>query len=89
MLLGAAALAMGLMAGLFFAFDVSVMPGLAKADDRTYATAMQNFNSVIDSSGLFGLVFVGTLAVTAWVVFRAFRKGQRAMGQWRPPQQTS
>ncbi|WP_229848455.1 anthrone oxygenase family protein [Streptomyces melanogenes] len=81
-LLGAAALAMGLMAGLFFAFDVSVMPGLAKTDDRTYATAMQNFNSVIDGSGPFVLVFVGALAVTAWAAFRAFRKGQRAMGQW-------
>ncbi|MFI1103931.1 DUF1772 domain-containing protein [Streptomyces melanogenes] len=81
-LLGAAALSMGLMAGLFFAFDVSVMPGLAKADDRTYATAMQNFNSVIDGSGPFVLVFLGALAVTAWAAFRAFRKGQRAMGQW-------
>ena len=81
-LLGAAALAMGLMAGLFFAFDISVMPGLAKADDRTYATAMQNFNSVIDGSGPVVLVFVGALVVTAWAAFRAFRKGQRAMGQW-------
>ncbi len=29
-----ATIAMGLMAGLFFAFDVSVMPGLAAGDDR-------------------------------------------------------
>ncbi|MEU4345906.1 DUF1772 domain-containing protein [Streptomyces sp. NPDC023838] len=81
-LLGAAALTMGLMAGLFFAFDVSVMPGLGKADDRTYATAMQNFNSVIDGSGLFALVFIGALAVTTWVAVRAFRKGRRTMGWW-------
>lgn len=81
-LLGAAALTMGLMAGLFFAFDISVMPGLAKADDRTYATAMQNFNSVIDSSGPFALIFVGAPAVTAWATVRAFRKGRREMGWW-------
>ncbi|MFD9484062.1 DUF1772 domain-containing protein [Streptomyces sp. NPDC059991] len=81
-LLGAAALTTGLMAGLFFAFDVSVMPGLAKADDRTYATAMQNFNSVIDNSGPFALIFVGAPAVTAWATVRAFRKGRREMGWW-------
>lgn len=82
LLLGAAAVAMGLMAGLFFAFDVSVMPGLARGDDRTYATAMRNINAVIDGSGPFVLVFLGTPAVTAWAAFRAFRKGQRAMGWW-------
>lgn len=82
LLLGAAAVTMGLMAGLFFAFDVSVMPGLAKGDERTYATAMQNLNSVIDSSGPFALVFVGTLVVTAWAAFRAFRKGRRETGVW-------
>ncbi|MEU6009704.1 hypothetical protein [Streptomyces sp. NPDC047453] len=43
---------MGPMAGLFFAFDVSVMPGLNSTSDRTFATAMQNFNSVLSSSPL-------------------------------------
>lgn len=81
-LLGAAAVAMGLMAGLFFAFDVSVMPGLARGDDRTYATAMGNINAVIDGSGPFALVFLGALVVTGWAAFRAFRKGQRTMGWW-------
>ncbi|MFK8907686.1 DUF1772 domain-containing protein [Streptomyces sp. YS-3] len=81
-LLGVAALAMGLMAGLFFAFDVSVMPGLARGDDRTYATAMRNINAVIDGSGPFALVFLGALAVTAWAAVRAFRKQQRPMGWW-------
>ncbi|WP_344073315.1 DUF1772 domain-containing protein [Streptomyces crystallinus] len=82
LLLGAAAVTMGLMAGLFFAFDVSVMPGLAKGDDRTYATAMQNINAVIDGSGPFALVFIGALVLTAWAAFRALRKGRRETGWW-------
>ncbi|MEU8928226.1 hypothetical protein AB0D10_46310, partial [Kitasatospora sp. NPDC048545] len=56
--LAGATVAMGLMAGLFFAFDVSVMPGLAAGDDRTYVTAMQHINKSIEN-GMFGLVFVG------------------------------
>ncbi|MER6362184.1 hypothetical protein [Kitasatospora sp. NPDC001527] len=45
--LATATTAMGLMSGLFFAFDVSVMPGLAAGDDRTYVTAMQHINAAI------------------------------------------
>lgn len=41
----------------FFAFDVSVTPGPAEADDRTYGTAVQSFNAVIDGNPLFGMVF--------------------------------
>ncbi|MCP9487822.1 MAG: hypothetical protein MSC30_18440 [Gaiellaceae bacterium MAG52_C11] len=37
----AAVIAMGLLAGLFYAFDVAVMPGLTAADDRTLVDAMQ------------------------------------------------
>ncbi|MER6013639.1 DUF1772 domain-containing protein [Streptomyces bluensis] len=81
-LLAACALTMGLMAGLFFAFDVSVMPGLARSDDRTYVEAMQNFNAVIDWSGLFGLIFVGALLTTGAAVFYEYRQGRRTVGRW-------
>lgn len=78
-LLGASVLCTGLMAGLFFAYDISVMPGLAELDDRTYTAAMQRFNAVIDGSALFGLVFLATLACTVASAVVAFRKGRRAV----------
>ncbi|MFF7300425.1 anthrone oxygenase family protein [Streptomyces sp. NPDC008265] len=73
---------MGLMAGLFFAFDVSVMPGLAAGDERTYVTAMQNFNAAIDGNGLFGMVFVITLLTSAASAVIEFRKGRRTVAVW-------
>ncbi|MFF2521229.1 DUF1772 domain-containing protein [Streptomyces liangshanensis] len=81
-LLMIATITMGLMAGLFFAFDVSVMPGLAKGDDRTYVAAMQNFNALIDGSGLFGMVFVGALLATGIAVFLEHRQGRRSAALW-------
>ncbi|MFD5115210.1 DUF1772 domain-containing protein [Streptomyces sp. NPDC058391] len=81
-LLMIATITMGLMAGLFFAFDVSVMPGLAKTDDRTYVAAMQNFNALIDGSGLFGMVFVGALLATGVAVVLEHRQGRRGAARW-------
>ncbi len=78
-LLGVSVLCTGLMAGLFFAYDISVMPGLAELDDRAYAAAMQHFNAVIDGSALFGLVFLATLACTVASAVTAFRKKQRSV----------
>lgn len=78
----------GLMAGLFFAFDVSVMPGLARGDERTYVTAMQNFNAVIDGNGLFGTVFVVALLAAVASAVLEYRKGRRGVAVWvgrRPP----
>lgn len=69
-----AALTLGLMAGLFFAYANSVLPGLHKADDRTFIAAMQRFNASIQN-GLFALVFGGALiavCLAAWL-FRGDR----------------
>ncbi|MEV4338551.1 DUF1772 domain-containing protein [Streptomyces sp. NPDC049590] len=78
-LLVACVLCTGLMAGLFFAYDVSVMPGLAELDDRTYAAAMQRFNAVIDGSPLFGLVFLAALGLTVASAVMAFRRRRLAV----------
>ncbi|MEU5714234.1 DUF1772 domain-containing protein [Streptomyces sp. NPDC020403] len=78
-LLVASVLCTGLMAGLFFAYDVSVMPGLAELDDRTYAAAMQRFNAVIDGSALFGLVFIAALGLTVASAVMAFRRKRLAV----------
>lgn len=81
-LLLVATVLVGLMAGLFFAFDVSVMPGLAAGDERTYVTAMQNFNAKIDGNGLFGMAFVLALLASAASVVIEFRKGRRTVAIW-------
>lgn len=73
---------LGLMAGLFFAFDVSVMPGLAKADDRTYVTAMQNFNAAIDGNPLFGMAFMIALLLPVVSAILEYRKGRRNVAVW-------
>ncbi|MBW5486053.1 anthrone oxygenase family protein [Streptomyces bambusae] len=69
----------GLMAGLFFAYDISVMPGLADADERTYVTAMQNFNAEIDGNGLFGMAFILALLAAGASAVIEFRKGRRTV----------
>ncbi|MFD8788975.1 DUF1772 domain-containing protein [Kitasatospora sp. NPDC059599] len=80
-LLAGAAVAMGLMAGLFFAFDVSVMPGLAAGDDRTYVTAMQHINKSIEN-GMFGLVFVGAFVATGVAAWLQHKAGRRQAALW-------
>lgn len=54
----AATLTSGLTAGLFFAFSVSVMRGLARTDDATFVRSMQEINVAI-LNGWFAVAFVG------------------------------
>ncbi|MFJ7780602.1 DUF1772 domain-containing protein [Streptomyces yangpuensis] len=76
------AVLVGLMAGLFFAFDVSVMPGLAAGDERTYVTAMRAFNQAIDGNPLFGTVFLLALVAAVLSAVLEFRGGRRAVALW-------
>lgn len=59
----AAALAVGLMAGVFFGYAVAVMPGLGRTDDRTFVGAFQAMDRAI-MTPLFLAVFVGALLLT-------------------------
>lgn len=62
----AATLATGLLAGLFYTFTVSVMPGLARADDRTFVTAMQKINiAIVNPWFLLTFLGAGALIVAA------------------------
>ncbi|GAA4073980.1 DUF1772 domain-containing protein [Streptomyces shaanxiensis] len=66
--LGAATVAMGLIAGSFYVFACAVMPGLARSDDRVYVEVMRDINEVIQNP-VFFLSFLGALVVTgvsAW-----------------------
>ncbi|AFR08519.1 DUF1772 domain-containing protein [Nocardiopsis alba] len=54
----AAVLCNGLLAGTFFAFSCSVVPGLRRVDDATYVTTFRAINRAI-LNGLFMSVFLG------------------------------
>jgi uncharacterized membrane protein len=70
----AATITTGLIAGLFFAFSYSVMPGLARADNRTFVQAMQQINIAI-LNGWFVICFFGALVFTALAAILHFRDG--------------
>ncbi|WP_328765468.1 MULTISPECIES: anthrone oxygenase family protein [unclassified Streptomyces] len=63
----AATVTTGLMAGLFFAFDVSVMPALRRSDDRTTIQVMQRVNVAI-INGWFMIGFLGALLFTGFAL---------------------
>ena len=58
----AALLTTGLMAGLYLAFSIAVMPGIARSDDDTFVAAMRGMNAAI-LNPVFGLVFGGPLVL--------------------------
>ncbi|MFB9437480.1 DUF1772 domain-containing protein [Streptomyces showdoensis] len=76
--LGAATVATGLTAGVWFAYACSVMPALARSDDRVYVEVMRNINDVIQNP-VFFTPFFGALLLTALAV-RQLRSGGRARG---------
>jgi len=59
-----AVLTVGMMAGVYAAFAVAVMPGLAGAADRTFVEAMQRINVAI-LNGWFLICFLGGLVFSA------------------------
>ncbi len=76
--LGAAVIAMGLFAGLFYTFTLTVMPGLTAADDRTLVEAMQQ---MIDNPA-FPLTFLGAGALATVALFQARRSGSTKTAGW-------
>ncbi len=73
LVLGAALVAMTLVAGLCYTFSVAVMPNLADADDRTFVATMQRFND----NPAFQITFAAALVLTglAAVLQRRHRPG--------------
>lgn len=69
-----ATIAGGLLAGLFYAYTVSVMPGLARADDRTWVEGMRGINVAIQN-GWFMLTFLGAPLLAAVAGFLYLRSG--------------
>ncbi|MFQ6143822.1 DUF1772 domain-containing protein [Streptomyces seoulensis] len=73
----AATVLTGVMAGIYFAFSVAVMPGLGRSDARTFVEAMRRINEAIQN-GWFGLAFGGALVLGLVAAF------QHRHGEGRP-----
>ncbi|MGH2587602.1 MAG: DUF1772 domain-containing protein [Dehalococcoidia bacterium] len=82
LVLGAAVLTLGLLAGFFYAYTISVMPALADTDDRTYVDAMQQMIKVINESPLFFLTLLGAPALMIWALIIEWRAGSRLAVRW-------
>ena len=62
-LLAASAVAVGLMAGFFYAYACSVMVGLDRVDDRTFIVPMHWINATVRNAA-FAPAFFGSLVLT-------------------------
>lgn len=71
----AATLGCGLMAGLFFAFSVSIMTALSRLNPAEGIGAMQSINIAI-LNPVFLVVFLGTAGACAFVVISAVLRWQ-------------
>ncbi|MFE0176355.1 DUF1772 domain-containing protein [Streptomyces sp. NPDC059002] len=74
--LGIATVAMGLMAGTFYAFACAVLPALARSGDRVYIEVMQHINDVIQNPVFFA-GFFGALVCTALSAWQLRRTPMR------------
>ncbi|WP_026932511.1 DUF1772 domain-containing protein [Glycomyces tenuis] len=54
----------GLVAGVYYGWAVSVMPGLARTDDRTFVAAFQQMDKAIVRAPFIS-IFLGSLLLTA------------------------
>jgi uncharacterized membrane protein len=83
LLVVATTVATGLLAGLFYGYACSVMPGLARADDRTLVDGMQQINEAI-LNPIFFLTFMGApaLNLAAWLVLRRSRQRDDEVLRW-------
>jgi uncharacterized membrane protein len=77
----AATLATGLSAGLFYGWACSVMPGLARASDRTFVEALQRINVAIINPW-FMATFLGAAVLTALALVLHLPAGSRATLPW-------
>lgn len=79
MVLGLAAVAAGMMAGVFAIFSSAVMPGLRRTDDRTFVGAFGAVDRAIVSP-LFAAMYLGALVLPALATVLAL--GEGAVPAW-------
>jgi uncharacterized membrane protein len=74
--LGAATLVTGLITGVYYAYACSVMPGLARTDDRVFVDAMQQINDAIQNP-VFFVSFLGAPVLSGAATVLARRSASR------------
>jgi uncharacterized membrane protein len=79
--LAAATVAMGLIAGLYFGWGVAVMPGLSELDDRAFVDAAQELDDAIRNPLFFG-TFVTALVLPGVALYLQRGVGRRQANQW-------
>ena len=79
--LATATITTGLMAGLYYAYACSVMPGLSRTDDRTFVSAMQQINVAIINPWFF-ICFFGALVFTVLAAVLHLRGDGRGVLPW-------
>jgi uncharacterized membrane protein len=78
LVLGAALVAMTLVAGLSFTFAAAVMPNLADADDQTFVAITQRFNE----NPVFPLTFTAAPVLIALAAVLHRRQGRGVAARW-------
>jgi uncharacterized membrane protein len=81
LMLGTSIVLMGLIAGLFYAYACSVMPGLARASTRTYVETMREINLAI-LNPVFFAGFIGAGLVTAAALVLDWRSDSHPALWW-------
>jgi uncharacterized membrane protein len=79
---GAATVTVGLVAGIFVDWSVSIMPALSQSDDRTYVTVMQETIRAMNKGPLFLGTFMGAFVFTGAALLLQRRIGARAAVRW-------
>jgi uncharacterized membrane protein len=81
LVLGGAVVTVGLLAGLFYSYACSVMPGLHGAADRTVVDAMQHINRSIENPAFFA-TFMGGPALAIWAYVSERKRGTPETARW-------
>ena len=79
--LGAATITTGLLAGLYYGWAVSVMPGFQNAGDRTVVDGIQQMNIAIQNPAFFAS-FMGAPALATWAWLSERRRGSSTATRW-------
>jgi uncharacterized membrane protein len=77
----AATMTMGLMAGVFGIYGNAIMPGLRRTDDRTFVAAFQSIDRAIINPA-FMATFFGALVLTALAALLHITGDRRPMLPW-------
>ena len=82
LILGAATLTMGLIAGFFFDWAVAIMPAQAQSDDQTFINVMLTLITTINTSPAFLFAFTGAFVFTVAAAIVQYLLGARAAARW-------